>query len=420
MLHVDGKVLVQGKIARQIEITAPVNDDGYGRLVWQDTSDPAKPVYDNFDILGASEGEGPAGRGSLAALVEMRDVTIKGEIKSLDNMTMNFVDLVNEAQKEGYGLNGKTGLNFFTEHHVTTNVDGTYDSNGAGQPAQDRIFRINGVNKLQANAQIGLAGTLTLSSGDAQNANATVTVNYFPTDTVQDVINRINNSGAEVTARLNNDGVLQLKGTPAANPANPDFVIRQVADTGRFLNGFAGLVNIQNAAGGQNIAAPVNYNWQTQASWNEFTTDPARIATAPTTHPSGWVEINAAIKEDPSSIAAGYGVNGVPANPGNGAAAQAIASIRNTQVMVGKLQTFDDYFADAVGRIGTLGEQSGRALETADQLMKQLADMRQSVSGVNMDEELSNMLKFQHGYQASARFISTMNSIYGTLVELGA
>ena len=105
---------------------------------------------------------------------------------------------------------------------------------------------------------------------------------------------------------------------------------------------------------------------------------------------------------------------------GNGEAALAIAAIRNTDVMVGQLGTFDDYFADAVGRIGLLGEKSGRALETQNLVMKQLTDMRQSVSGVNIDEELTNMIKYQHGYSAAARFITTMNTLLDTLIKMGA
>jgi flagellar hook-associated protein 1 FlgK len=119
----------------------------------------------------------------------------------------------------------------------------------------------------------------------------------------------------------------------------------------------------------------------------------------------------------PAPVVAGIGQNGRAANPGSGEAALAIASIRNSEVMVGQLGTFDDYFADAVGRIGLLGEQSGRALETQNLSMKQLRDMRQSVSGVNMDEELANMIKYQHGYAAAARFITTMNSLLDTIIN---
>jgi flagellar hook-associated protein 1 FlgK len=119
------------------------------------------------------------------------------------------------------------------------------------------------------------------------------------------------------------------------------------------------------------------------------------------------------------SVASGFGVNGNPAHPGNGDAAAAIASIRNTPVMVGSLSTFDDYFADSVGRMGLMGEQSERALATENLIMKQLHDMRQSISGVNIDEELANMIRYQHGYNAAARFISTVNAMLDTLMRLG-
>jgi flagellar hook-associated protein 1 FlgK len=127
--------------------------------------------------------------------------------------------------------------------------------------------------------------------------------------------------------------------------------------------------------------------------------------------------VNQALVKDPFSIASGYGENGKPANPGNGEAALEIARLRNTVVMVGRLGTFDDYFADAVARVGLWGEQSDRALEIQNRIMKQLKDMRDSISGVNIDEELSQMIKYQHGYAAAARFISTFNEMLDTIIN---
>jgi flagellar hook-associated protein 1 FlgK len=123
---------------------------------------------------------------------------------------------------------------------------------------------------------------------------------------------------------------------------------------------------------------------------------------------------------DPLSVAAGFGENGRPASAGNGEAAQAIANIRNTEVMVGQYRTFDDYFAGSVGRIGLLGQQSERWLETQRNIMRELHEWRQRVSGVNMNEELSNMIMFQHGFQAAGRFLSTVNSMLDTIIGLGA
>jgi flagellar hook-associated protein 1 FlgK len=399
MIHTDGIVLVQGKIGRQFEITRGIDSEGYGQISWADTGDIFEPER---------------GKGSLAALLELRDDTIEREIQTLDNLSMNFIDLVNENHRAGYGINGRTGLDFFTEHHFVTNVNGNYDRNGDGEYDSTYIYRINGSNTLDERAQIGLEGTISLSAfnpaeADGGAGGAIVEIPYYAEDTVADLIDRINNSGADVTARLNRDGRLSLRATVTEDRNEPDFVIRHIEDSGRFLEGYAGLL--------QNSGPEGAFDWGAPDAVAALRGED--YSTAPVAHPSGWIELNPILRRETASVASGYGENGRTANPGNGDAALAIASVRNTVVMVGRLGTFDDYFADSVGRIGLLGEQSGRALETQQQIMKQLHDMRQSVAGVNMDEELSNMIKYQHGYQAAARFVSTVNSMLDILMNLG-
>jgi len=389
MIHTSGHILVQGDAARQFDLLRGLDATGYSHVFWRDTGD--QMVFS---------------RGSLGALMELRDHTIAQEIRILDNMTMNFVDMVNEIHRDAYGLNGVTGLNFFSEFPFVPNVYGNFDRAGTGEFDSSFIYRINGQHALEMRAMPGLEGMITLSGalGDVQ-------VPYFATDTVADIIGRINSSGAEVVASLNREGFLSIKAT-AAEPVNgirenPDFVIRHVSDTGHFLTGYAGLLG----EGGV-------FDWGAAYAVAGLS-DGASFAVAPISHPSGWIEVNPALARDPLSVASGFGVNGRPANPGNGDAAQAIASLRNTSVMVGRLATFDDYFADAVGRIGLLGEQSERSLSVESLIMRQLEDMRQSISGVNIEEELANMLRFQHGYNASARFITTVNQMLDTLMRMG-
>jgi flagellar hook-associated protein 1 FlgK len=419
MVHINGLVFIQGSIGRQFSLDRGINTEGYGRITWQDTG---------------GDFEWTRGKGSLSALLELRDDTIQSELQSLDSMTMNFIDLVNESHREGYGINGKTGLDFFSEHHFVTNVMGNYDRNGDGIEDSSYIFRVNGTNVLEPQAQIGLAGVITLSASDTGDGMTAVNIPYYAEDTVSEVIQRMNNSGADVSARLNRAGRLSLKGTTSARDENPDFVIRHIEDSGRFLEGYAGLLAASGADGAYDWGAPdaaaafvsalgsdtAMVSGTIAAAGSNAAGIPAAFSTAPVAHPSGWIEVNPALLRDSASVASGFGENGRAANPGNGEAALAIAAIRNNPVMVGRLGTFDDYFADAVGRIGMAGEQSGRALETQNLIMKQLHDMRQSVSGVNMDEELAAMIKYQHGYAASARFVSTLNTLYDTLIRLGA
>ncbi|MDR0447614.1 MAG: flagellar hook-associated protein FlgK [Treponema sp.] len=387
MLHTAGMILVQGGISRQFTLNRNLGDEGYSRVYWQDTQQEIQ-FRD----------------GSLAALFELRDVTIQNEISSLDNFTMNFMDLVNEVHRSAYGMNGTSGQDFFVQRPYVTNVIGNYDRSGDGVYDSSYIFRINGTNTLEPRAQTGLEGIITLSGPDGN-----VEVPYYPTDTVADILYRINHSGAEVVARLNREGQLQLKGTPVQGWENPHFVIRHVEDSGYFLEGYAGLLNNRGVGGA--------FDWGGPDAVNALRGTAIDYAVAPNAHPSGWIEINPVILRDITSLGAGFGENGRPANPGNGEAAIAMSNLRYDRVMVGKNMTFTEYFADAVGRVGALGEQSKYLKETHNQTMKDLVELRQSVAGVNMNEELADMLRFQHGFNAAARFITTVNAMLDTIIN---
>jgi len=386
LIHSGGLHLLQGSEVHGLAtVTDPLND-GYMSVIWDKSAEAAY-------FRG----------GSLAALMELRDGDLRGEIQKLDMMTVNFIDLVNEIHEKAYGLTGTTDTPFFVEHPFINNLAGNYDGNGDGVYDTSYIFRITGNNVLDAEEQIGLKGTLALSA-----PSGTVRIEYFPTDTVGDVVKRINNSGAEVVARLNNDGMLSLKGTPAADGANPDFVIRYVEDSGNFLTGYAGVLLGGGPAGA--------YTWE-RADAVLSLRGGVQYAVAPLAHPAGWIEVNPVLMNDPGAIAAGFGENGRPAEAGDGRAALAIAGLRNTPVMVGKLSSFDEYFAEVVADIGLRGEVAGRSLDTENLIMKELEDMRASISGVNIDEELSLMIKFQHGYSAASRFISEVDKMLDTIIN---
>ncbi|MFZ4616149.1 MAG: flagellar hook-associated protein FlgK [Rectinemataceae bacterium] len=391
MLHVDGLVIVQGGKSRDLAL-AGADENGFAHPVWKETG-----------LAFSAKG------GALSALVELRDGDVKKEVQTLDTLALSFSDLVNETHRAAYGLNGKTGLDFFSEFPAVNDIAGNYDRNGDGKFDSTMLYRMSGSNSLDGQALVGLAGTLTLSGKEGP-----VTLRYNPTDTVADVVSRINHSGAEVTARLDRTGRLELRGTPASGSAaggadNPDFVIRHVEDSGRFLAGYAGLLKSAGPAGA--------FDWGGADAANVLSIGAKDFAVAPLSHPAGWLEVSAAIKSDPGSIAAGFGENGKPAAPGDGSAAIAMASLRTKAVMVGSQRTFDDHFAEAVSRVGLEGERAQRAMQSHDRIGKDLRDLRQSISGVNMDEELAEMIKFQHGYAASAKFMTVMNEMLDTIIN---
>ncbi len=385
MVHIDGKVLVQGGVARNFDLVSLTDNNGYEKLVWADTREDAF-------VSG----------GTLGALIELRDVDVRNEIQSLNTMTMNFSDLVNDVHRNAYGANNVTGLDFFTQHSFVENVNGNFDRNGDGVLDHSYIFRFTGTTTLNPQEQIGFEGVMTFSgpSGNVQ-------VPYHPTDTVETVINRINDSNGEVKAYLDRNNNLVLKGTTAQNVENPDFVIRHVEDSGFFLTGYSGILAASGADGAYDFARADAVD----------SLAGAQFAVSPVLNPAGYIEVNGVIKNDVKSVAAAFRDDSGNVNTGDGRAAVEIASIRNTKVMIGHERTLDDYFADSVTNVGLKGEQAENNLKSHMAIMNDLRTMRDSISGVNIDEELSDIIKFQHGYNAAAKFVTIWDSLIDTVIN---
>jgi len=386
MVHVGGQVIVQGSLSREIGLAPRYDQTGYNKLIWSDTGNDAF-------FKG----------GKLGALVELRDVDVRNEMQNLNTMTMNFADLVNDVHRNAVGANRTTGLNFFVQHSFVENANGNYDRNGDGQLDTSYIFRFTGNNELDLQQQVGIEGTIKLSgkSGDVE-------ITYHHTDTVETVIQRINDSTSEVKAYLDKNNHLVLKGTAAQEYENPDFVIRHVEDSGYFLSGYSGILRGNGSENAYDFA---------QADAVNALSAQAQFAVSPVYNPSAYIEVNPVIMNDVMSVAAGYIESSGSVNIGDGRAAVEIASIRNTNVMVGQMKTFDDYFADSVTNVGLKGEQAETNLLSQNSIMDDLKNLRDSISGVNIDEELADIMKFQHGYNAAAKFITVWDSLLDTVIN---
>jgi len=77
----------------------------------------------------------------------------------------------------------------------------------------------------------------------------------------------------------------------------------------------------------------------------------------------------------------------------------------------------DDFYSSLIGWIGTEGDEAESFVSSQDILMEQMASARESLSAVSLDEELANLIKFQHAYNASARLMSIVDSMLGTVIE---
>jgi flagellar hook-associated protein 1 FlgK len=132
------------------------------------------------------------------------------------------------------------------------------------------------------------------------------------------------------------------------------------------------------------------------------------------------LSINAAVSGNPSLIAAA-GVAGVA---GDNANANAIAKLQLATATVdtngdgtGDSGPFSTSVGSLISDVGTAVQKWDAQNTTQQNLVTALQAQRDSISGVSLDEEATNMMTLQRGYQASARFISVINQLTDELVN---
>ncbi len=104
------------------------------------------------------------------------------------------------------------------------------------------------------------------------------------------------------------------------------------------------------------------------------------------------------------------------ATPGNGHNALKMNEMRyNKQVF--DWGSSDDYVKSLISNLGVDGEEAVRMKKNESSLIVEIENKRQSVMGVSFDEEVSDMIKFQHAYNANARMLTTMDQLLDTVIN---
>ena len=129
---------------------------------------------------------------------------------------------------------------------------------------------------------------------------------------------------------------------------------------------------------------------------------------------SALMEVNQNILDDVSKVAAGARPNAV----GDNTVANVISQLQYKEIMDDGTATADDFYNSEVGRIGVLAQRAVKSRESQTNILGQLNNIRESISGVSLDEETTNMIVFQRAFDASARVIKTADEMFDTVLNL--
>ena len=124
------------------------------------------------------------------------------------------------------------------------------------------------------------------------------------------------------------------------------------------------------------------------------------------------IAVNDVVASDVMKVAAA----GRPGASGDNTVANVISSLQFKENMEGS--TMDDFYNSQVGRIGVLTARANKSKETQEHVVEQVNTLRESVSGVSLDEEATKMVEYQKAFEASARLIKVADEMFDTVLSL--
>ncbi|EGM71418.1 flagellar hook-associated protein FlgK [Shewanella sp. HN-41] len=366
--------------------------------------------------------------GQLGALFEYREQTLIPAGLELDQLALGVADSFNKLQAQGFDLNGQVGADIFKD---------------INDPLMS-LGRAGGYSDNTGNATLGVnIDDTNLLTGGAYELSFTAPATYELRDTQSGAITplTLNGSKLEGGAGFSIDikaGAMasgdRFAIRPTAGAANGIEVVmtdpkgiaaaspKITPDTANSGNTQVKLTQISNrsAANFPVTGSELTIQLDTTAvppTYEAFDATGASLgAAAPYTPPSisafGFtfeVDSSAAASNDRFTFDLSFA-------EGDNSNAVAMAKMSETKVMNGGKSTLADVFENTKLDIGSKTKAAEVRVGSAEAVYQQAYARVESESGVNLDEEAANLMRFQQAYQASARIMTTAQEIFDTLL----
>ncbi len=370
--------------------------------------------------------------GELSGVVDFVQNILEPSRKDLGRVAMSVAESFNAQHRLGLDLEGLPGADFFAVPGAQVLSPG--GNIASGQPT----VTISDINQLTTDDYMV----------EQENGNWTITNLTSNRTTLLGAgpgpytIDGIDIDLSSVSGAANGDAFMIRPTFMAAN------------DIAMKLNDPTRIAAAGPLIGGERTTAPLNSG--TASIENVYITDPSvyplggditftydEVAREFTLSGAvtGTIPYDPAIHDGmEQSIAIGAGeirftIRGLPQSPPTAAVADQFTISNNTdattdnrnalllgglqidKTMLGGTATFQDVYGQMVADVGARTHQAEISLRASETLKEQAIAAHQSVSGVNLDEEAANLIRFQQAYQATAKIISTADTLFQTLLN---
>lgn len=293
--------------------------------------------------------------GAMGAELKARDEIIPGYMKQIDELAVTLINETNRIHSLGQGVNRFTQIT---------------STNGVPNPS----FVFSQAAGSFPTAQV-TKGTVRVTVYDsAGDVAGTYDIDIDPDkDNLNSVIQKISAADGDMTGGKLQASIAMDNSIKISTEAGYTFAFTE--DTSNFLVA-AGLNSYFSGTGASDI------------------------------------QLSSLIKDNNLYISAGYS-----GAEGDNKAAEALANLKYTKVFKDQGVTIDGFYSYFVATLASEKAQVDTFVSTVTYSLSELQLKLEEIQGVSMDEELTNLMRFQRSYEASARFITTVDSMIDKLIN---
>lgn len=293
--------------------------------------------------------------GAMGAELKARDEIIPGYMKQIDELAVTLINETNRIHSLGQGVNRFTQI---TSTNGVPNPSFVFSQEAGSFPT----------------AQV-TKGTVRITVYDsAGDVAGTYDIDIDPDkDNLNSVIQKISAADGDMTGGKLQASIAMDNSIKISTEAGYTFAFTE--DTSNFLVA-AGLNSYFSGTGASDI------------------------------------QLSSLIKDNNLYIAAGYS-----GAEGDNKAAEALANLKYTKVFKDQGVTIDGFYSYFVATLASEKAQVDTFVSTVTYSLSELQLKLEEIQGVSMDEELTNLMRFQRSYEASARFITTVDSMIDKLIN---
>jgi len=356
--------------------------------------------------------------GSLGALLDVRASVLDVAQNALGRTAIGLADAFNSQHRLGQDLNGRLGQDFFTV--PTAQVLAARGNEGTNLPGVEIVdvgalttsdYRLRYVDDQWELRREPGGQVVGVGVDDDGDPTAIFTAEGLRIDTLN------LNTDNSFLIRPTRNAVQEL-GTLIRDPREVAAAALDVQATAGVRNEGDATLTVISATGPAGIVWPESVEWDVTQNADGLylggrgpISTPVDLFILENDGRRLQVRITGQLVEGDT-----FTVTSDPLTVGDNRNALALAGLQNDRFLAGGTSTIEGTYNTLVAEVGTRTRQAEIAAQSQGRLLEQVQAQRESLSGVNLDEEAANLLRFQQAYQAAAQVVSITNSLFDTLI----